>query len=100
MTLIIYVVKHLFRYAFAVSKERTREAIVGEVIQLLRAERERQRLSMNVLAQQSGLSQSTISLMERDLRNPTLDSLLRIADVLGVDLGEIISKARQKVLKP
>jgi transcriptional regulator with XRE-family HTH domain len=50
---------------------------------------------MNVVAQRSGLSHSIISLVERDLRNPTLDTLLRIAEAIEVDLGEILSKARK-----
>lgn len=50
---------------------------------------------MEVIAERSGLSQSMISLVERDMRNPTLDTLLRIADTLKVDLGAIITKARK-----
>jgi len=53
---------------------------------------------MNVIAQQSGLSHSIVSLIERDLHNPTLSTLLRIAEAIGVDLGEIISKARRLLL--
>ena len=54
---------------------------------------------MNAVAERSGLSQSMISLVERDLRNPTLDTLLRIADVLEIDLGKIISQARKIATK-
>ena len=73
------------------SKDRLREAVISRVIHLLREEREKQGLSMNMVAQRSGLSQAMISLVERDLRNPTLDTLLRIAEVLEVDLGKIIT---------
>lgn len=48
---------------------------------------------MTVVAERSGLSQATISLIERELRNPTLDTLLRITEVLGVELGEVILRA-------
>lgn len=48
---------------------------------------------MNALAERSGLSQSIISLVERDLRNPTLDTLLRIADALEIDLPKLIARA-------
>ncbi len=54
---------------------------------------------MNVVAQRSGLSHSIISLIERDLRNPTLDTLLRIADAIEIDLGEIITRARKELSK-
>jgi transcriptional regulator with XRE-family HTH domain len=76
-----------------VSRNSLREAITANVIRLLREQREKRGLSMNVVAQRSGLSHSIISLIERDLRNPTLDTLLRIAEAIGVDLGKIISQA-------
>ena len=74
-------------------KDQFREAICTNVVRLLRQERERRGVSMNILAQKSGLSQAMISLVERDLRNPTLDTLLRIAFALEIDLGEIIKTA-------
>ena len=76
-----------------------RKAISSHVILLIREERERQGISMNVLAQKAGLHHATISLVERELRNPSLDTLVRIADVLNVDLGEVITKARKAALK-
>jgi transcriptional regulator with XRE-family HTH domain len=76
-----------------VPKDSVREAASGHVIRLLREARQERGVSMNDLAQRSGLSQSMISLIERDLRNPTLDTLLRVSEALGVDLGMIISKA-------
>ncbi len=70
-----------------------REAVCFGVVKALRAERLRQKLSMERLAEHAGLSQGMISLVERDLRNPTLDTLLRIADVLKVDLGAVLQQA-------
>ena len=81
------------------SKNNLREAINANVIRLLREEREKRGLSMNVVAQRSGLSHSIVSLIERDLRNPTLDTLLRIADAIGIDLGEILTRARKELPK-
>lgn len=81
-------------------KDSLREAITANVIRLLREEREKRGLSMNVVAQRSGLSQSIVSLIERDLRNPTLDTLLRIADAIEIDLGEILTRARKEASKP
>jgi transcriptional regulator with XRE-family HTH domain len=80
-----------------VSKNNLREAIAANVVRLLRKEREKRGLSMNVVAQRSGLSHSIISLIERDLRNPTLDTLLRIADAIEIDLGEILMRARKEL---
>ena len=80
-------------------KNSLREAIAANVVRLLREERENRGLSMNVVAQRSGLSHSIVSLIERDLRNPTLDTLLRITEAIEVDLGEILTKARKEVSK-
>jgi transcriptional regulator with XRE-family HTH domain len=82
-----------------VSKNSLREAITANVIRLLREEREKRGLSMNVVAQRAGLSHSIVSLIERDLRNPTLDTLLRITDAIEIDLGQIITQAKNEVLK-
>lgn len=78
------------------SKNNLREAIAANVIRLLREAREKRGLSMNVVAQRSGLSHSIVSLIERDLRNPTLDTLLRMAEALEIDLGEILVQARKE----
>lgn len=48
---------------------------------------------MERLAQKSGLSKGMISLVERELRNPTLDTVLRMALALKLDLGQVIKEA-------
>ena len=74
-------------------KSNLRDNVSANVVRLLREEREKRGLSMNVVAQRSGLSHSIVSLIERDMRNPTLETLLRIAEAIGIDLGEIITRA-------
>jgi transcriptional regulator with XRE-family HTH domain len=81
-----------------VSKDLHRDEICAEVVQLLIQERKRQGISGNIVAEKSGLSQSLISSLETNPWNPTLDTLLRIGDVLKVDVGELISQARKKIL--
>ncbi len=66
---------------------------------MLHNERKRQKLSMNAVAERAGLSQSMLSLVERNLRNPTLDTLLRIAEALGIDLGPVITRAHKTVAR-
>ena len=73
--------------------------IATNVVQLLREEREKRGLSMNIVAQRSGLSHSIISLIERDLRNPTLDTLLRITEAIEIDLAKIIALAQKRAAK-
>ena len=64
---------------------------------LLRKERETQGVSGSQLADRSGLNQSTISLLDRGERKPTLDTLVRIAGVLRIELGEILLRATEDI---
>ena len=50
----------------------------------LRARRRELELSLDDLAERSGLTASFLSLVERNISNPSLDSLYRIADALDV----------------
>lgn len=52
-------------------------------------------MSMNGLAQRSGLSQGMVSLVENGLRNPSLDTLLRITEALEIDLGDVLKEAKK-----
>jgi transcriptional regulator with XRE-family HTH domain len=48
---------------------------------------------MTVLAERAGLSQQSVSYIERGMRIPNLDTLLRITEVLKLDLGDMIKQA-------
>ncbi|MEO6035407.1 MAG: helix-turn-helix transcriptional regulator [Verrucomicrobiota bacterium] len=76
-----------------------RDAVCTQVTSILHAERKKQQISMTVLAQRAGLSQSMISLVERDLRNPTLETLLRMCEVLELELSDVLVSAKKTVLK-
>lgn len=76
-----------------------RDAVASHVARIMREEREKRGLSMTVLAQRAGLSQAMISFVEREIRNPSLDTLLRIAEVFELNLGEIIKRAYQAAAK-
>lgn len=75
--------------------DRIRQAVCSQVARILREKREQKGLSMTQLAHQAGLSQAMISFVERELRNPTLDTLLRIAAVLEADLAQVLRQAQQ-----
>lgn len=96
MTCVISCVNRNFGYGCRVRKNEVRVAVASNVVRLLRTEREKRGISMNLLAQRSGLSQSSISLIENNLRIPNLDTLLRITEVLEVNLGRVIQKAIQE----
>ncbi|MHB8519204.1 MAG: helix-turn-helix domain-containing protein [Limisphaerales bacterium] len=88
-------VKRLFGYCFPVPVVQLNDAISSQVACLLKVEREKRDLSLNVLAQKAGLSRQTVSYVEQEVQNPTLDTLLRITAVLEVDLEKIIAQARK-----
>lgn len=72
------------------------DAISSQVARLLREEREKRGLSLNRLAQRAGLSRQTVSYVEQEVQNPTLDTLLRITSVLEVDLEKVLAQARKR----
>lgn len=79
-----------------VPSDKKYKSICQAVASLLREERERQGMSMTTLSRISGLSQQMVSYVERGLRTPTLETLLRISDALSVNLASIIDQATQK----
>jgi transcriptional regulator with XRE-family HTH domain len=48
---------------------------------------------MNAVAKGAGLSHSMVSRVEHELRKPTLDTLLRMAGAMGIELWPIIQKS-------
>ncbi len=67
------------------SNESVDETTVN-VAQRIRILRERRNLSQRALAEASGLSRNTLSLLERGRSSPTVSTLKRIASALGVDI--------------
>ena len=77
----------------------THKLVCSQVARLLREERLRQHLSMTQLAERAGLSQQSVSYIEREMRIPNLDTLLRIAEVLEIDLADLIKTASKAAAK-
>lgn len=50
---------------------------------------------MTALAAKAGLSQQMVSYVERGIRNPSLETLLRIAQALDIPLGTLITRAER-----
>lgn len=75
------------------SKTSAQEAIVQNMARILADRRRRKGLSMNEVAQRAGIGLTTVSYIERGLRSPSFDSLLRIAGVLDADLWRLVKEA-------
>jgi transcriptional regulator with XRE-family HTH domain len=81
-----------------VSVSKASEAIASEVARLLREKRMAKRLSLNGLSAKSGVSRQMLSYIEKEERNPSLDTLLRLSLALGVNLDDVIRHARKAAL--
>ena len=70
-------------------------AICKLAVRLLVEERKARGLSIYALAARCGLAQQTISYVERGLRQPSFETILRIADGMGVALEDVLRRARE-----
>lgn len=66
----------------------------SHVARLIREERQRQNLSLNALAARAGLSRQMVTFVEREERNPSLDTVLRLSSALGIKFEKLLKQAR------
>jgi len=78
---------------------RNAQALCVKAIALLQKERERRKLSKYYIAQHSGLSPQMIAYVERGERNPTLETVLRMAEAMNVNFEDFIKRARRELPK-
>ena len=76
------------------SDKKSQQVVCSRVAHILRQEREKRGLSMNLVAERAGLSQQMVSYVEREMRNPTLETLLRIAAAMEIDLAHVLRQAQ------
>ena len=60
------------------------------VFKKLREEREKQRLSINTLATMANIDQASLTRLERGLREPRFDSVVKVCKALDLSLWEIL----------
>lgn len=95
MPIVTYQVKSFLAYLWRVTKFKPDE-IGASVVRLLRERREALGLSMNEVAARAGLSHTMISRVERGLRKPTLDTVLRITGAMEIDLWPVLKKSETR----
>ena len=64
----------------------------------LKTLRKRQNLTLDALAERSGISRSMISLIEREQSSPTATVLNKLADALGTSLPELLSDSSEETI--
>jgi transcriptional regulator with XRE-family HTH domain len=82
-----------------VLQQKEVDAVCKAVAEILRTEREARGLSMNAVAERGGLSQQMVSYVERGMRKPTVDTLLRIAYAIGMDIADVLHRAQSAAAK-
>lgn len=100
LTIVRCAVKAVVVLAHGVLDQKQLETIAARVAGQLRKERQHRQLSMSTVAERAGLSQQMVSYVERGLRNPTLDTLLRMTMAMKLDLAELLAAAQRKSRKP
>lgn len=76
--------------------DKTRRAVCAAVAHILQEERNKRGLSLTAVAAGAGLSRQMIRFVEQETRNPTLDTVLRICDAIGVDFETVLKRAKRQ----
>nr|KAJ9622943.1 hypothetical protein H2204_011423 [Knufia peltigerae] len=70
------------------------QKIFGEVLRAVRTERE---ISQQDLALEADLDRTYISMLERGLRQPTLSTLIALADAMGIDAASLVQETTDRL---
>jgi transcriptional regulator with XRE-family HTH domain len=66
---------------------------IGTLIRKCRKER---KLTLKVVAEKAGISEGFLSQVENAVNSPSVDTLIRICNAVGVDAGNLISQASKQ----
>ena len=69
----------------------SRDTVSVDVGNRLRELREMRKVSMRTLAQNSGLSANALSMIERGKASPSVSTLCRLADALGIPITDFFN---------
>lgn len=60
---------------------------------LIRRARKDQKLTLKVVAEKALISEGFLSQVENDVNSPSVDTLVRICNALGIDAGDLLTQA-------
>lgn len=81
------------------AEDKHRRAICAAVAQILKNERAQRGLTLAAVAVKSGLSYQMVRFVEKQERNPTLDTLLRICDAMEIQFVDVLKQATKTAKK-
>ena len=70
--------------------------IANKLGRVIRLERERRRLSQEALSELAGMNRSFVGEIERGEATPTIVTLQKLADALGIKLSELIKQYEEQ----
>ena len=73
-----------------------RKDLKGTIGSVLRAKREKLGISQEELGERAGVDRTYISILERGLKSPTLETLEKICSALHTLPEQVIEEARRK----
>ncbi|MCG6929404.1 MAG: XRE family transcriptional regulator [Desulfofustis sp.] len=63
---------------------------------LLRSRRKERKLTLKNVAEKASISEGFLSQVENDVNSPSVETLVRICKAIGVDAGDLISRASRQ----
>ncbi len=63
---------------------------------LIRRARKDRKLTLKVVAEKALISEGFLSQVENDVNSPSVDTLVRICNALGIDVGDLLTQANQQ----
>ncbi|MGA7279712.1 MAG: XRE family transcriptional regulator [Desulfocapsaceae bacterium] len=63
---------------------------------LLRSRRKERKLTLKTVAEKASISEGFLSQVENDVNSPSVETLVRICSAIGVDAGDLISRASRQ----
>jgi transcriptional regulator with XRE-family HTH domain len=73
--------------------------VFGSVARNVRAARQRRGLSLEALAVRAGISKGILVALEQQRGNPSLSTLVRVADALGLPVSSLVETGEQEALR-
>jgi transcriptional regulator with XRE-family HTH domain len=77
----------------------TSSQVIGSVARNVRVARQRRGFSLEALAARAGISKGILVALEQQRGNPSLSTLIRVADALGLPVSSLVETGEQEALR-
>ena len=68
---------------------------------LIRKYRKERKLTLKAVAEKASISEGFLSQVENDVNSPSVDTLMRICNAIGVNAGDLFSQvSKQEKMRP